>query len=182
MPEPAETVEALARTAARKGFVTVDEVSQQIDPDDGDAMLAKVVSDLSVAGIEVHGVNADTVPHSSPAPRPSLDPSRIYYREIGKTPLLTADGEVELALRIRRADFSVIKALSRSIAVARTIRDEVRRVLSTDRSVWKIVDPPGMVPTGEDAANERETLAGQGCPARFRYPQPRPRLRLRQAP
>ena len=158
MSEQAETVEALARTAARKGFVTVDEVSQQLDPDEGDAMLAKVVSDLSAAGIEVHGVNPDTVPQSSPAPRPSLDPGRIYYREIGRTPLLTADGEVELALRIRRADFLVIKALSRSIAVARTIRDEVRRVLSTDRSVWKVVDPAGFVPTGEEAENERERL------------------------
>ena len=158
MPEQAETVEALARTAARKGFVTVDEVSQQLDPDEGEAMLAKVVSDLAASGIDVHGVNPDTVPQSSPAPRPSLDSGRIYYRDIGKTPLLTADGEVEVALRIRRADARVIKALSRSIAVARTIRDEVRRVLSSDRSVWKVVDPLGLVPTGEEAENERERL------------------------
>ena len=158
MPEQAETIEALARTAARKGFVTVDEVSQQLDPDEGEAVLAKVVSDLAASGVDVHGVNPDTVPQASPAPRPSLDPGRIYYRDIGKTPLLTPDGEVEVALRIRRADSLVIKALSRSIAVARTVRDEVRRVLSSDRSVWKVVDPPGLVPTGEDAENERERL------------------------
>ena len=35
---------------------------------------------------------------------PSLDSLRLYLREIGKVPLLTADQEVYLAKRIERGD------------------------------------------------------------------------------
>src|SRR4051794_13211552 len=35
---------------------------------------------------------------------PSLDSLRLYLREIGKVPLLTADQEVSLAKRIERGD------------------------------------------------------------------------------
>src|SRR5205085_9260428 len=37
---------------------------------------------------------------------PSLDSLRLYLREIGKVPLLTADQEVYLAMRIERGDMA----------------------------------------------------------------------------
>src|SRR4029453_12290339 len=66
----------------------------------------------------VEGEQHKTLPHEQPivppeeatAPKldltvePSLDSLRLYLREIGKVPLLTADQEVALAKRIERGD------------------------------------------------------------------------------
>ena len=49
------------------------------------------------------------------------DPVRIYLREMGTVPLLTRQGEVEIAKRIEKGQKSVIKALSRSPVVVSEI-------------------------------------------------------------
>jgi len=45
---------------------------------------------------------------------PANDPVRVYLREMGASPLLTREGEVEIAKRIERGQLSAMKALSRS--------------------------------------------------------------------
>jgi RNA polymerase primary sigma factor len=42
------------------------------------------------------------------------DPVRIYLRKMGTVPLLTRQGEVDIAKRIERGELRVLKALSRS--------------------------------------------------------------------
>src|SRR3982750_1575129 len=49
------------------------------------------------------------------------DPVRMYLREMGTVPLLTREGEVEIAKRIERGQLRVFKALSRSPIVIREI-------------------------------------------------------------
>ncbi len=49
------------------------------------------------------------------------DPVRMYLREMGTVPLLTRQGEVEIAKRIEKGQKSVIKALSRSPVVVSEI-------------------------------------------------------------
>src|SRR6202166_3181251 len=49
------------------------------------------------------------------------DPVRIYLREMGVVPLLTREGEVDIAKRIERGQLRVLKALSRSPIVVRQI-------------------------------------------------------------
>ena len=49
------------------------------------------------------------------------DPVRIYLREMGAVPLLTREGEVDIAKRIERGQRRVLKALSRSPIVIRQI-------------------------------------------------------------
>jgi RNA polymerase primary sigma factor len=49
------------------------------------------------------------------------DPVRIYLREMGLVPLLTREGEVDLAKRIERGQLRALKALSRSPLVIRQI-------------------------------------------------------------
>ena len=49
------------------------------------------------------------------------DPVRMYLREMGTVPLLTREGEIELAKRIERGQGAVRKALSRSPLVIREI-------------------------------------------------------------
>ena len=49
------------------------------------------------------------------------DPVRMYLREMGTVPLLTREGEVEIAKRIERGQMRVLKAISRSPIVIREI-------------------------------------------------------------
>ena len=67
------------------------------------------------------------------------DPVRIYLREMGIVPLLTREGEVELAKRIERGQLSALKALSRSPLVIRqilVIGEDLKRGI---RSIKEIV-------------------------------------------
>ena len=49
------------------------------------------------------------------------DPVRMYLREMGTVPLLTREGEVEIAKRIERGQLNVLKTLSRSPIVTQAL-------------------------------------------------------------
>jgi len=51
----------------------------------------------------------------------TIDPVRMYLREMGTVPLLTREGEVDIAKRIERGQLSALKALSRSPLVIRQV-------------------------------------------------------------
>jgi RNA polymerase primary sigma factor len=58
------------------------------------------------------------------------DPVRIYLREMGAVPLLTREGEVDIAKRIERGQLRTFKALARSPIVIRqvlTIGEDLKR-------------------------------------------------------
>ncbi|MGA7907424.1 MAG: RNA polymerase sigma factor RpoD [Candidatus Sulfotelmatobacter sp.] len=63
-------------------------------------------------------------------PEAASDPVRVYLREMGASPLLTREGEVEIAKRIERGQRCALKALSRSPVVIRqvlAIGEELKR-------------------------------------------------------
>ena len=109
------------RPVLERGFLTYDEIVAGLE----DVELTKEqVEDfytyLIDHGVELmEGEQHKHPPHEEPAlaeeekgPKldltvePSLDSLRLYLREIGKVPLLTADQEVYLAKRIERGDMS----------------------------------------------------------------------------
>ena len=49
------------------------------------------------------------------------DPVRVYLREMGAVPLLTREGEVDLARRMERGKLRMQKAISRSALVQRVV-------------------------------------------------------------
>jgi RNA polymerase primary sigma factor len=66
------------------------------------------------------------------APDAANDPVRVYLREMGASPLLTREAEVEIAKRIERGHLSAMKALSRSPIVIQQVLamgDELKRGL-----------------------------------------------------
>ena len=72
------------------------------------------------------------------APDAVNDPVRVYLREMGASPLLTREGEVEIAKRIERGQLSAMKALSRSpivvhqvLAVGEDLKRGVRSIKDT---------------------------------------------------
>jgi RNA polymerase primary sigma factor len=121
LPE-VEEIHRLVEHGLEKGFLTYDEIVTGLD----DVELTKEqVEDFYTYLIDhsielVEGVEHKALPHEEPpqpeeekvAPtldlsvEPSLDSLRLYLREIGKVPLLTADQEVTLAKRIERGDLA----------------------------------------------------------------------------
>src|SRR3712207_6476658 len=118
-----EELHKLVTEGQEKGFLTYDEIVGGLEEVD---LTKEQVEDfytyLIDHGVElVEGVEHKTPPHEQPAlaedakttaPKldltvePSLDSLRLYLREIGKVPLLTADQEVHLAKRIERGDMA----------------------------------------------------------------------------
>jgi RNA polymerase primary sigma factor len=67
------------------------------------------------------------------------DPVRIYLRDMGTVPLLTREGEVDIAKRIERGQLRVLKALSRSPIVIRQILAIAEDLKRGVRSIKEIV-------------------------------------------
>jgi RNA polymerase primary sigma factor len=116
-----EELHKLVQEGSEKGFLNYDEIANGLE----DVELTKEqIEDfytyLIDHGVElVEGETHKHPPHEQPVlaeeekgPKldltvePSLDSLRLYLREIGKVPLLTADQEVYLAKRIERGDMS----------------------------------------------------------------------------
>src|SRR5215468_7493261 len=73
------------------------------------------------------------------APEADNDPVRVYLREMGASPLLTREGEVNLARRIERGQLSTLKALSRSPIVMREVLAMGEDLKRGRRSIKEIV-------------------------------------------
>ena len=116
-----EELHKLVEQGQEKGFLTYDEIVKSVeDVDLTKEQLEDFTTFLIDHSIElVEGEQHKALPHEQPivtpeevaaAPKldltvePSLDSLRLYLREIGKVPLLTADQEVSLAKRIERGD------------------------------------------------------------------------------
>jgi RNA polymerase primary sigma factor len=116
-----EELQKLVQDGQEKGFLTYDEIVAGLE----DVELTKEqIEDFYTYLIDhsielMEGERYKHPPHEqpalaedekAPAPKldltvePSLDSLRLYLREIGKVPLLTADQEVYLAKRIERGD------------------------------------------------------------------------------
>jgi RNA polymerase primary sigma factor len=114
-----EELHKLVQDGTNKGFLTYDEIVAGLEEVDlSKEQIEDFYTYLIDHSIElVEGEQHKHPPHEQPAlaeeekgPKldlsvePSLDSLRLYLREIGKVPLLTADQEVYLAKRIERGD------------------------------------------------------------------------------
>ncbi len=67
------------------------------------------------------------------------DPVRMYLREMGTVPLLTREGEVEIAKRIERGQLRVLKALSRSPIVIKDLLAQGEELRRGEKGIKEIV-------------------------------------------
>ena len=105
---------ALIDRGKLKGVLTIDEINSVLDETDIEAeIIDKVYETCEQLGISIIGDFEGEMPNSkalveeidSLADGVGLeDHVRMYLKEIGKVPLLTADEEVELAIRIEHGD------------------------------------------------------------------------------
>ncbi len=133
-----EDIQKLIDAGKEKGYLTYNEVNDLIpgdlhSPDDLDDLLTTIGTQgidvleggpkfggdkFESEGEEGEDVELDLTPGTL---EKTNDPVRMYLREMGTVPLLTREGEVEIAKRIERGQLRVLKAISRSPIVIREI-------------------------------------------------------------
>jgi RNA polymerase primary sigma factor len=89
------------------------------------------------------------------------DPVRMYLREMGTVPLLTREGEVEIAKRIERGQLRVLKALSRSPIVIREILALGEDLKKGVRSIKEVVTFDEEELTEEVVLNRIKDITGR---------------------
>jgi RNA polymerase primary sigma factor len=115
-----EAKEQITARGRERGFVTSDDLLESVPVDDFtpeqvEEFLTQVEEHLRGEGIEVIEVPGDEVDGSAQRQldvdllkAPTNDPVRMYLKEIGKVPLLTAAQEVDLARRIEAGEFATV--------------------------------------------------------------------------
>jgi RNA polymerase primary sigma factor len=113
-----EAKEAITARGRERGFVTSEDLFEAVPvedftPEQVEEFLTQVEEHLRGEGIEVIEVPGDEVETSAQRQidvdllkAPTNDPVRMYLKEIGKVPLLTAAQEIDLARRIEAGEFA----------------------------------------------------------------------------
>src|SRR5439155_17322061 len=147
-------LQKLVQMGKEKGYVLYDEVSDVLPGDIANgADLDDVLAGLDVAGIDILEEpkdfdkklddSEDLIDIELPAGvgEKVNDPVRMYLREMGTVPLLTREGEVEIARRIERGQNTVLKSLFRAPLVILEVigmGDDVAQEVRSTRDVMQI--------------------------------------------
>ena len=162
----------LMDSGKEKGYVLYDEVNEILTEEfPGGRELDDLLSELDTAGVEIleepkiefdkkveegeEPTDLDLVQDFSDK---TNDPVRMYLREMGTVPLLTREGEIELAKRIERGQAAVRKALSRSPLVIREILALADTVGKDPSVVRDILVMPDLVVTDENVIEQADEL------------------------
>ena len=129
-------IDNLIEVGKEKGYLTYGDVNDMLPEEIGSADdLDDLITTIGTQGIDLldspkfpgdkdfeleegEDVELDLTPGTL---EKTNDPVRMYLREMGTVPLLTREGEVEIAKRIERGQLRVMKAISRSPIVIREI-------------------------------------------------------------
>jgi RNA polymerase primary sigma factor len=148
-----DEVRQLISIGKEKGYLLYDEVNELLRADiTSSEELDDLFNTFGSAGIEVvdseqkyredkqletgEDLELDLTPGALDK---TNDPVRMYLREMGTVPLLTREGEVEIAKRIERGKLSVIKSISRMPTVALQVVGMGEALKAGERTVREFV-------------------------------------------
>ena len=155
--EKYDEVRQLISIGKEKGYLLYDEVNELLPADiTSSDELDDLFSTFGSAGIEVvdseqkyredklldrtgEGAEELELDLTPGALDKTNDPVRMYLREMGTVPLLTREGEVEIAKRIERGKLAVIKSISRTPTIARLIIQMGDALKAEERSIRELV-------------------------------------------
>ncbi len=157
LEEEHDEVRQLIEIGKEKGFLLYDEVNELLPPEiTRSVQLDQLFTAFGNAGIEVvdseqkylqrklldrrsEGSDSSDLDLTPSAIDKTNDPVRMYLREMGTVPLLTRDGEVEIAKRIERGKLSVLKAISRTPTTAKAIVHMGEQLRNGDITIRELV-------------------------------------------
>src|SRR5215218_1598695 len=171
--EKYDEVRQLINIGKEKGYLLYDEVNELLPSEiTSSDELDDLFNTFGSAGIEVIDSDQKYMRDDKPIDRTAEgseeleldltpgaldktnDPVRMYLREMGTVPLLTREGEVEIARRIERGKLAVIKSISRTPLIAKRViflGDQLQRSERTIRELVIFNDEE----ITEDRINER---------------------------
>ncbi|MDQ1705504.1 MAG: polymerase primary sigma factor, partial [Frankiaceae bacterium] len=130
-----DEVKDLIAKGKEAGFLSSEDIGSalaaaELPPDSMDAVL-RLITDEGIEIVETPDEDLDEEPRAKTLAdeqdalrSPTNDPVRMYLKEIGRVPLLTAEEEVDLAKRVEAGLFA-----SEKIAMQRTLAAGLRRDL-----------------------------------------------------
>ena len=171
-----DEIQQLIIVGKERGYLLFDEVNDLLPAEIASSEeLDELFNSLGNAGIEVvesedkykekkrleRGTESSDEPEFDLTPSPidkTSDPVRMYLREMGTVPLLTRDGEVEIARRIERGRIAVLKTLSRTPAVAHYIIAFGDELQAGVRAPRELVIQEEIAPEGQPADRGQQLL------------------------
>src|SRR5216684_2839009 len=156
--EKYDEVRQLINIGKEKGYLLYDEVNELLPSEiTSSDELDDLFNTFGSAGIEVIDSDQKYMRDDKPIDRTAEgseeleldltpgaldktnDPVRMYLREMGTVPLLTREGEVEIAKRIERGKLAVIKSISRTPTIAKVIMQMGDALKNDERSIRELV-------------------------------------------
>ena len=171
-----DEIQQLIIVGKERGYLLFDEINELLPAEiTSSEELDELFSSLGSSGIEVvesedkykekkrleHAAEGSDEPEFDLTPSPidkTSDPVRMYLREMGTVPLLTRDGEVEIARRIERGRLAMLKILSRTPSVARAIIAFGDELKDGDRTPRELVLVQDEAHQGTDAGDRGRQL------------------------
>ncbi|HYM11288.1 MAG TPA: RNA polymerase sigma factor RpoD [Bryobacterales bacterium] len=132
----------------------MDRFEEHFLPDPAESLGVALEESPEFLDADLHGVAGHEF--TPPAGEESIytdDPVRVYLREMGSVPLLTRQGEVDLARRMERGKLRMQKALSRSPLVQQMVLSMYEAIRKGEISLEYVVDLGD--PEGDEAAKEK---------------------------
>src|SRR3954465_13804356 len=157
--EKYDEVRQLINIGKEKGYLLYDEVNELLPSEiTSSDELDELLSIFGSAGIEVidsdqkylrddvkpidrtaEGAEELELDLTPGALDKTNDPVRMYLREMGTVPLLTREGEVEIARRIERGKLAVIKSISRTPLISKKVIHLGDQLHTGDRTIRELV-------------------------------------------
>ena len=156
--EKYDEVRQLITIGKEKGYLLYDEVNELLPSEiTSSDELDDLFNTFGSAGIEVIDSDQKYLRDDKPIDRTgegaeeleldltpgaldkTNDPVRMYLREMGTVPLLTREGEVEIARRIERGKLAVIKSISRTPLIAKKVIELGDQLHTGERTIRELV-------------------------------------------
>src|SRR5438309_19487 len=156
--EKYDEVRQLINIGKEKGYLLYDEVNELLPSEiTSSDELDDLFNTFGSAGIEVIDSDQKYMRDDKPIDRTgegaeeleldltpgaldkTNDPVRMYLREMGTVPLLTREGEVEIARRIERGKLAVIKSISRTPLISKKVIELGDQLHTGERTIRELV-------------------------------------------
>jgi RNA polymerase primary sigma factor len=146
--------------------VGIERIVAEIDEDEAESLWESVAVEEEETP-EISEEASDEVDVDlEPGKDESLDPMRLYLREMSSVPLLTREDEIRIAKRIERGNKRIYKALSRSFITIEEIKELFAQLQAGEINPQDIVDI-ATDPEAEEALEEQREEIRQHVVAEF---------------